>query len=102
MSYLVYIALLGLAVIYFLWFRDIRIFARTGFPGYRTAAYHGVLHAALAGFGLGITVFYEQWDIFGLAVVLIGLYLQGKMEREKVWSNENTIDRMFGKAPKKI
>ncbi|MDD1708290.1 MAG: ABC transporter permease, partial [Methanoregulaceae archaeon] len=33
MSYLVYIALFGAAVVFFLWLRDARIFYRTGLSG---------------------------------------------------------------------
>ncbi|CVK32239.1 protein of unknown function [Methanoculleus bourgensis] len=38
MSYLAYVAGFGVAVAAFLWLRDLRIFYRTGLPGYRRAA----------------------------------------------------------------
>ncbi|MCX6697828.1 MAG: ABC transporter permease, partial [Methanoregula sp.] len=41
MSYLIYVAMFGAAVVIFLWLRDARIFFRTGLSGYRKAAYWG-------------------------------------------------------------
>ncbi len=46
MTYLTYVALFGAAATIFLWLRDARIFFRTGLPGYRKAAYHGVAYGA--------------------------------------------------------
>ena len=66
MSYLVYIALFGAAVVFFLWLRDARIFYRTGHPGYRKAAYRGVLFGALALLGVAVTVYFPG-DASGLA-----------------------------------
>ena len=56
MSYLIYVAYFGEVVVIFLWLRDARIFFRTGLPGYRKAAYHGVLYGALGTFGLLCTI----------------------------------------------
>ena len=56
MTYLTYIAMFGAAVTVFLWLRDARIFFRTGLPGYRKAAYHGVVYGALATLGVMLTV----------------------------------------------
>jgi hypothetical protein len=96
MSYLVYIALFGAAVVFFLWLRDARIFYRTGYPGYRKAAYRGVLFGALALVGVAVTG--GSWAI-GLGLILAALYLQGREPREKVWTDEGTKDRFLGKAP---
>ena len=52
MDYLVYVAMFGTAATIFLWLRDARIFFRTGLPGYRKAAYWGVLYGALATLGI--------------------------------------------------
>jgi hypothetical protein len=95
MDYLVYIAGFGAAVTYLLWFRDARILLRTGLPGYRAAAYHGVAYATLALIALDVALI---WDpIIGLGLILLALYLQGKEKREKVFSDESALDRLLGK-----
>jgi hypothetical protein len=99
MSYLVYVAYFGTAVVIFLWLRDARIFFRTGLAGYRKAAYWGVLYGALGTLGALITLAGESVEIFGLALILAALYLQGRMEREKVFSGkEPALDRALGSA----
>ena len=98
MSYLVYVAGFGLAVTAFLWLRDLRIFSRTGLPGYRTAAYQGVPYTALALLGFFITAFAEAWEYLGLGLVLLALYLQGRVDRENVWHNEGAGERFFGRV----
>jgi hypothetical protein len=100
MSYLVYVAEFGVAVTYFLWLRDARILFRTGLPGYRAAAYHGVLYACLALVALNVTL---AWDeIVGLGLVLLALWLQGREKREKVFTGkEPALDRFLGKAPRR-
>jgi len=99
MSYLVYVAGFGVAVTVFLWLRDLRIFYRTGLAGYRKAAYRGVPYTALALLGFFITVFAEAWEYLGLGLVLLALYLQGRVDRENVWlHNESAGTRFFGKA----
>jgi hypothetical protein len=98
MNYLVYIALFGAAVVFFLWLRDARIFYRTGNPGYRNAAYRGVLFGALAILGVAMTG-WSSLEILGLGLILAALYFQGRETREKVWNDEGTMDRFLGKAP---
>ncbi len=97
MSYLVYIALFGAAVVFFLWLRDTRIFYRTGLPGYRKGAYRGILFGALAILGVAVTIY--SLELLGLGLILAALYLQGREEREKIWGSEETLDRFLGKAP---
>jgi len=102
MSYLVYVAAFGCGVVFFLWIRDTRIFVRTVLPGYRSAAYRGVLYCALSLLGLALT--YSSNPVFpteliGLGIILAALYLQGKVEREKVFSDGDWWDRLAGKAP---
>src|SRR5512139_307784 len=97
MSYLVYIALFGAAVVFFLWLRDTRIFYRSGLSGYRKAAYRGVLFGALAILGVAVTIY--SLELLGLGLILAALYLQGREEREKIWGSEEPIDRFLGKAP---
>ncbi|OPX63680.1 MULTISPECIES: ABC transporter permease [unclassified Methanoregula] len=99
MTYLVYVAVFGAAVVLFLWLRDARIFFRTGLPGYRKAAYHGVLYGALASLGMMITLTTPAFEILGLGLILAALYLQGRIIREKVWNNEDTLDRFLGRVP---
>jgi hypothetical protein len=99
MTYLVYVAGFGAAVTLFLWLRDARIFFRTGLAGYRKAAYHGILYGALATLGMMITATTPAFEILGLGLILAALFLQGKIAREKVWNNEDTLDRFLGSAP---
>lgn len=100
MSYLVYIAWFGAAVVAFLWLRDARVFWRTGLAGYRAAAYRGVLFTALALAGVGAS-HAAQLELVGLGLVLLALYLQGRVERERIWTTESTLDRALGEAPRK-
>ncbi len=98
MSYLLYVALFGVAVVFFLWLRDARIFYRTALPGYRKAAYRGVLYGALAVLGIAVTGL-SSFELLGLGMILAALYLQGREQREKIWESEGTFDRVLGKAP---
>ncbi|MDI9632470.1 MAG: ABC transporter permease [Methanolinea sp.] len=104
MSYLVFVAAFGCGVAFFLWIRDARIFVRTGLPGYRNAAYRGVLHCALAllGFFLAYTSDpAHPTELIGLGIILAALYLQGRVERERVFSPSGSAwDRLTGKAPR--
>ena len=97
MSYLVYVALFGAAVTLFLWLRDARIFFRTGLPGYRKAAYLGVVYGALASLGVAFAVY--LLELLGLGVILAALYLQSRIQREKVWDDETTLSRFLGSVP---
>ncbi|KLK87752.1 ABC transporter permease [Methanoculleus sediminis] len=98
MSYLAYVAGFGVAVTAFLWLRDLRIFSRTGLSGYRKAAYLGVPFTALALLGFFVTAYAEAWEYLGLGLVLLALYLQGRVERENVWHGEGARERFFGSA----
>jgi hypothetical protein len=97
MSYLVYVAIFGAAVVFFLWLRDARIFYRTGLPGYRRAAYRGIIYGAVAILGVAMT-YLTSLEILGLGIILAALYLQGKEDKEKIWTTESTIDRFMGKT----
>jgi hypothetical protein len=99
MTYLIYVAMFGTAATLFLWLRDARIFFRTGLPGYRKAAYHGVLYGALASLGSMLTLTMPALELLGLGLILAALYLQGKIEREKVWNDEGTLERFLGSVP---
>jgi hypothetical protein len=100
MSYLLYVAWFGAAAVAILWLRDARIFWRTGLPGFRTAAYRGVAFTAVALAGVGVS-YIESLDVVGLGIVLLALYLQGRVERERIWTTESTLDRALGSAPRK-
>jgi hypothetical protein len=97
MSYLVYVAIFGAAVVFFLWLRDARIFYRTGLPGYRRAAYRGIIYGAVAILGVAMT-YLTSLEILGLGIILAALYLQGREEKEKIWTTESTMDRFMGKT----
>ena len=97
MSYLVYVAIFGAAVVFFLWLRDARIFYRTGLPGYRRAAYRGIIYGAVAILGVAMT-YLTSLEILGLGIILAALYLQGREEKEKIWTTESTVDRFLGKT----
>lgn len=97
MSYLVFVAVLGAAAVLFLWLRDARIYYRTGLSGYRRAAFHGVAYGALGT--IGITCAFFQLELLGLGLILAALYLQGRIEREKIWGTETVMERFLGSAP---
>jgi hypothetical protein len=100
MTYLVWVGGLGVAVTYFLWLRDARILFRTGLPGYRKAAYHGVLYAALALVALNVALLWDE--IVGLGIILLALWLQSREKREKVFTGQDpALDRLLGKAPRR-
>ena len=92
-----YIGVFGAAVIYYLWLRDARIF----FPGYRKAAYY-VIYSALST--VGVFFVYRSYDFVGLGLVLLALYMQGRIdkERDQIWNkNSSAVDRALGKTPRK-
>jgi hypothetical protein len=97
MTYLTYVAIFGAAACIFLWLRDARIFFRTGLSGYRKAAYWGVGYGALATLGVAFTEY--MLELLGLGLILGALYLQGRIEREKVWGSEGTFQRFLGSVP---
>jgi hypothetical protein len=100
MTYIIYVAIFGTAATLFLWLRDARIFFRTGLPGYRKAAYQGVLYGALASLGSMVTLTMPAFELLGLGLILAALYLQGRIEREKVWKDEGTLERFLGSVPR--
>lgn len=97
--YFFYIALFGLIVVMILWLRDCRIYLRTALLGYRKAAIYGIGCTALSIWGAGEAYLHPEYDLLGLVCVLIGLYIQGKVERENVFTTQTSWERFFGKAP---
>ena len=99
MTYLVWVAAFGTAATLFLWLRDARIFYRTGLPGFRKAAYYGVLFGALASLGSLVALTMPALELLGIGLILAALYLQGNVRKEKVWQDEGTLERFFGSVP---
>jgi hypothetical protein len=99
MTYLVYVAAFGAAAVIFLWLRDARIYYRTGMPGYRLAAYWGVLSSAIASLGVQVTVFAPGFELLGLGLILLAMYLQVNRKKEKVWKGEGALTRFLGSVP---
>jgi len=97
MSYLVYVAVFGTIAVFYLWLRDVRIFCRTGLPGYRKASYQGVIWGAVALFGVALAI-YSPFELVGLGVILGALYLQGRVDKEKIWNGESMWERVCGSA----
>lgn len=97
-----YVVAFGAVVVSFLWLRDTRIYARTGLEGYRKAAYWGVLYTALGWFAAAIAGLADTTLLYlGCGLVLLALYLQGRIVRGDVWKgNESAVQRLTGAAPR--
>jgi hypothetical protein len=98
-TYLIYVGIFGCAVAAYLWMRDARIFYRTALPGYRKAAYYGVAYTALSI--TGVLFMLSFMELLGLGMILLALYLQSAIvrERDRIWSSDSsTLDRALGKA----
>jgi hypothetical protein len=54
---------------------------------------------ALTTAGAGEVFLFPSADILGVGIVLLGLYLQGQEKREKIFTTEPVLERLFGKAP---
>ncbi|MDO8841910.1 MAG: ABC transporter permease [Methanocalculus sp.] len=94
MNILFYVTCFGAAVTIFLWLRDLRIYGRTGLPNYRRAALRGVIWTAVASAGIAAGWFGQSF--VGIGLVLAALYMQGKDERERIWTGEKTLERFLG------
>lgn len=99
MTYLVFVAAFGTAAVIFLWLRDARIYYRTGLPGYRKAAYLGIIFGAVATLGLQVTIHAPEFELFGLGLILLALYLLVSRKKENVWKNEGALQRFLGSVP---
>ncbi len=82
-------------VVLFLTLRDIRIFKRTGYRSYRKGALKGL--AASTVILMGAMIVKAKPDL-GLLLVLIGLFINRKGIRERVFTNAGTLDRFVGKT----
>jgi hypothetical protein len=47
----------------------------------------------------GVACSISMLELLGLGLVLAALYLQGKINREKVWGGEGAFQRFFGSVP---
>lgn len=94
------IAMLAYFVVLFLTLRDVRIFRRTGYRSYRKGAMKGLMASTVTLIGAIIIVEAGQnlGPQLGLLVVLLGLYLNRKGVRERVFTNAGTLDRVLGKT----
>ncbi|OPY18111.1 MAG: hypothetical protein A4E23_01385 [Methanomethylovorans sp. PtaU1.Bin073] len=91
----VYISIMAYVVVLFLTLRDIRIFRRTRIMSYRKGALKGILSSFVMLVGIILTVIKPE---LGLLVVFIGLYVNRKGQREIVFRQANTLDRLLGKT----
>jgi len=82
-------------VVLFLTLRDVRIFKRTGYRSYRKGAMKGLAASSLILMG-AITV--EANPNLGLLFVLMGLFINRKGIRERVFTSAGTLDRFLGKT----
>lgn len=87
------ITMLAYFVLLFLTLRDIRIYKRTGFSSYRKGALKGLAASALVLIGAEVV---ETKPELGLLIVLLGLSVNRKGVREKVFTSAGTLDRFLG------
>jgi hypothetical protein len=89
------IAMFAYFVVLFLTLRDIRIFRRTGYLSYRKGALRGLAASSLILIG---AVAVEAKPELGLLIVLMGMFVNRKGQREKVFNGAGTLDRFLGKT----
>jgi hypothetical protein len=90
-----YIAMSAYIVVLFLTLRDIRIYRRTGLASYRKGAFKGLIASTVVLLGVLLTSISPNP---GLLVVFIGLFINRKGIREKVFRDAGTTDRLLGKT----
>ena len=89
------LAMFGYFVVLFLTLRDIRIFKRTGYRSYRKGALKGLAASSVILLG---AVLIETKPEMGLFIVLMGLFINRKGVRERVFTRAGTVDRFLGKT----
>ncbi len=89
------ISVAAFAVVAFLTLRDIRIFRRTRLESYRKGAVKGMAAMFLVLLG-GVVV--QVNPELGLLLVLIGMFINKKGQREDVFGDAKTADRFLGKT----
>lgn len=89
------IAMFAYFVVLFLTLRDVRIFKRTGYRSYRKGALKGLAASSLVLIGATMVAVKPE---LGLLIVLLGLFVNRKGPREKVFTDAKTIERFLGKT----
>ena len=89
------ISVVAFAVVAFLTLRDIRIFRRTKLESYRKGAMKGMVAMFLLLLG-GVVV--QVNTELGMVLVLIGMFINKKGQREDVFGRAKTADRFLGKT----
>jgi len=79
----------------FLTFRDMRIFRRTGYISYRKGAFKGIIASSAILIGIFLT---PSWDLIGIALVFVGMMINQKGQREKVFTTAGTLSRFIGQT----
>ncbi len=95
MTELQFLAVLAFTVIIFLTARDIRIFKRTKLESYRKGSIRGIIAACIAMLALVTSVLSPQ---LALLLILIALLINIKKQREDVFGDASTWDRLTGKT----
>ena len=90
-----HISVAAFAVVTFLTLRDIRIFRRTRLDSYRKGAIKGMVAMFIVLLGAAVVQVYPEQ---GLIMVLIGLFINKKGQRENVFGGAKTADRLLGKT----
>ncbi|MDV0445202.1 hypothetical protein MmiAt1_07590 [Methanimicrococcus sp. At1] len=81
--------------ILYLTFRDMRIFRRTGYISYRKGAFKGIIASSIVLIGIFIT---PAMQILGLALIFVGVMINQKGKREKVFTTAGPLERFIGKT----
>lgn len=89
------ISVAAFVVVAHLTLRDIRIYRRTRLDSFRRGALKGM--AAMACVLTGIIIVPNNAEL-GLLVVLAGLFINKKGQREDVSGNAGVLDRFLGKT----
>jgi hypothetical protein len=89
------IAMFAYFVVLFLTLRDVRIFKRTGYRSYRKGALKGLAASSLTLLG---AIIVKTKPELGLLIVMLGLFINRKGVRERVFTDAGTLDRILGKT----
>jgi hypothetical protein len=92
------IAMLAYFVVLFLTLRDVRIFKRTGYRSYKRGALKGLAASTVTLSGAFVIAAWPNLGQLGLLFVLLGLFINRKGVRERVFTNAGTLDRVLGKT----
>lgn len=72
-----------------------RIFRRTGYVSYRKGALKGIIASSAVLIGIFLI---PAMEILGLALVFVGLMINQKGKREKVFTTAGTFSRFIGQT----